>query len=107
MEGDRDYHTITIDNEGDGRRTKVVASAVEKIGDVVDDLYERLGRDRLDGDRLRWESDDEDVAAFAELTLEEYFELGQCSRLRWVFVGPTGGDCALSLPEVGTTRLRA
>lgn len=90
------YHTITVENEADGRRTSIVASAGEKIADVIDELYERLGRERSDGDRLRWESDDEDVASFAELTLDEYFEFGNCPRLRWVFVGPTGGDVAMS-----------
>jgi hypothetical protein len=93
----RTYHMITIDNENDGRRTTLVASAAEKIGDVIGELYQRLGRERYDGDRLRWESDEEDVASFAELTLEEYFELGNCPRLHWVFVGATGGDCALRL----------
>ncbi len=84
---------ITVDNENDGRRITLAASAAEKIGDIVGELYERLGRERFDGDRLRWESDDEEVASFAELTLQEYFELGNCPRLHWVFVGATGGDC--------------
>jgi hypothetical protein len=103
----RAYHMITIDNENDGRRTTIMASATETFGGIVEELYERLGRERFDGDRLRWESDDEDVASFAELTLEEYFELGHCPRLRWVFVGATGGDCALSLPEVVAARSSA
>jgi hypothetical protein len=93
-EGVRDYHMITVENEGDGRRTTIVASTAERIGDAIEELYQRLGRERRDGDRLRWESDDEEVTAFSELTFEEYFELGQCPRLRWTFVGPTGGDCA-------------
>jgi hypothetical protein len=103
----RDYHVITIENENDGRRTTIVASAHERFADVIGELYERLGRDRFDGDRLRWESDSEDVASFAELTLEEYFELGHCPRLRWVFVGATGGDCATSLPDVAEERWSA
>jgi hypothetical protein len=101
------YHVITIDNENDGRRATLMASAGEKIGDVIGELYQRLGRERYDGDRLRWESDDEEVASFAELTFEEYFEFGNCPRLRWVFVGATGGDCAMSLPEVVAARLSA
>jgi hypothetical protein len=103
-EGHRGYHMITIDNEDDGRRTTIMASAVEKIADIIGELYQRLGRERLDGDRLRWESDDEDVAAFAQLTLGEYFELGQCPHLHWVFVGPTGGDCPLTVSEVVAAR---
>ncbi|HEY6779728.1 MAG TPA: hypothetical protein VI111_02170 [Thermoleophilaceae bacterium] len=92
--GARAYHMITIDNENDGRRITIMASAGERFADLVDEVYERLGRGRFDGDRLRWESDDEDVASFAELTLGEYFELGNCPQLRWTFVGATGGDCA-------------
>jgi predicted CopG family antitoxin len=106
-EDSRLYHTITIDNENDGRRTTIVASAGERFSDVIEELYQRLGRERFDGDRLCWESDGEDVASFAELTLEEYFEFGHCPRLRWVFVGATGGDCVPRLPEVAATRLGA
>ncbi len=90
----RAYHMITIDNENDGRRITIMASAGEKIADLIDEVYARLGRGRFDGDRLRWESDHEDVASFSELTLEEYFELGNCPRLSWTFVGATGGDNA-------------
>lgn len=90
----RAYHLITVENENDGRRITIMASAAERIGELVDEVYERLGRGRFDGDRLHWESDDEDVLSFSELTLEEYFELGNCPQLRWVFVGATGGDAA-------------
>lgn len=103
-EGPRAYHAITVENENDGRRVTLMASAAEKIGDVVEELYQRLGREPFDGDRLRWESDDEDVASFAELTFEEYFEFGNCPRLRWVFAGATGGDCAMSIPDVAMVR---
>jgi hypothetical protein len=106
-DGPRTYHAITIENENDGRRTTLMASAAERIDDIIGDLYQRLGRERFDGDRLRWESDGEDVASFAELTLEEYFEFGNCPHLRWVFCGATGGDCAMGLPEVAAARLSA
>jgi hypothetical protein len=92
--GARAYHLITVENENDGRRITIMASAAERIADLIDEVYSRLGRGRFDGDRLRWESDHEDVASFSELTLGEYFELGNCPRLSWTFVGATGGDSA-------------
>lgn len=92
--GVRAYHMITVENENDGRRITIMASAGERIADLVHEVYERLGRGRFDGDRLQWESDHEDVLSFSELSLGEYFELGNCPQLRWTFVGATGGDSA-------------
>jgi hypothetical protein len=81
--------SVTIDNEGDGRRLAIRVAREHTVQQAVDELYERLGRAPSSEDRLRCAVNSEDVLFFATETAEDYLQ--HCPDLHWLFAGPAGG----------------
>jgi hypothetical protein len=83
--------TVEIINEENGAEFKLAAFKEDKLKDIIDRMYERLGVPRRGDDRLRCENPAEDVFGFAQLSLAKYLEAGHCRCLVWCFAGGTGG----------------
>ncbi len=82
---------ITVVNEDSGRDFKLREGRCTLIKTVIEHMYDKLKVERKANDRLRCESTNQDVFAFAELHLIDYLEEGHCPDLVWLFAGETGG----------------
>lgn len=83
---------VTVHNEDDGDTYRLNGKRDDTLASVAADLYgKKLRRDRQPDDRLRCESNGEDVFQFEGLTFESYLDAGHCPDLEWLFAGGTGG----------------
>lgn len=84
--------TIVVINEDDGSIHQLPARRGEEIAHIIERMYrDYLRVERQADDRLRCDSNGEDVFQFSGLRLEQYLHQGRCAELRWVFTGGTGG----------------
>lgn len=81
-----------IENHNAGTVIRLKARLDATIQKVIGGMYSELGRGHIDGDKLTRVSDGSNVFDSASLTVAQYLDgahLGQ--RVRWAFVGATGG----------------
>jgi hypothetical protein len=85
--------TITVVNEDDGNEYSFHGGHGEPLKNIVDHLYVALKTERKDDDRLRCESNGEDVFGYADsgITIGSYFDEGHCPEHTWLFAAGTGG----------------
>ena len=81
--------TITVEDEDSGRDLVLRLGRGETVQKAIDELYEMLGRSPDPQDRLTCVKGGVDVLQFATEKLKDY--VSRCPKLRWRFVGPTGG----------------
>lgn len=93
--GDQGEVTIKIVDEDNGKEISIQGGQGTPIGTLVERVYEKLkerfGVQRQPDDRLRCESNGEDVYQFAGLHLRDYLAGGHCAGLVWLFARGTGG----------------
>jgi|SRR5579864_3416288 len=90
------FHTerliiIKVFNEDDGHEIAIDGRPQQTVGQIIDEMYAKLGVQRRPDDRLRCEEGGADVYPFASLTLRQYVKEGHCRCLTWLFAGGTGG----------------
>lgn len=88
----REKLEVTIHNEDDGAVYRFDTQRHELLARVIREFYEKkLRREPYEDDRLKCESNGEDVFVFSELRFGEYLDAGHCPELVWLFAGGTGG----------------
>jgi len=94
MNGQGDV-TIKVVDEDNGKDISIQGGQGTPIGTFIENMYEKLkerfGVQRQPDDRLRCESNGEDVFQFAGLHIRDYLAAGHCGDLVWLFAGGTGG----------------
>lgn len=89
---EKKHARIDIHNEDDGRDAHINADREQTIDSVIAEFYEKkLKREQLPGDRLRCESDGEDILPHRAMTVGAFLAAGHCTGLSWLFAGDTGG----------------
>jgi hypothetical protein len=87
-----DQYRVEIFNEDDGEEVKIGANRGSRIHEIIDEMYRDFAVERDPKDRLRCRNKAAtDVFQFAQLTLDEYLERGNCPELKWNFAAETGG----------------
>lgn len=87
-----DKYTVNIFNEDDGTSADIGANAGTKVSEVVKEMYADFNLEHHANDRLRCRNKEgTDVFQFADLTIHEYLERGNCPELKWAFAAETGG----------------
>jgi Multiubiquitin len=82
---------VHVENEENGASFDLDGFEQTRLKTLFEEMYKKLGVVRQADDRLRCEEGGGDVFGFAELTLKEYIERGNCKCLVWLFAGGTGG----------------
>jgi hypothetical protein len=81
---------FTIVHEDSGREVQIDVTAHEKVEQVIDRGYRKLGLERQDGDRLRCETNGDSVFPHAGETVERFLQ-EEPGATTWLLTGPTGG----------------
>ncbi len=83
--------TLTIVNEDNGLDFVLKAGPGTPLLTLIQRMYEKLGVTQQADDRLRCESNGNDVFNFKDIKLGKFVEAGHCPCLVWLFAGGTGG----------------
>jgi hypothetical protein len=82
---------VRVDNKDNGDTLHLRVPLSATVDDVIGKMYDEFRLTRRPDDRLTCRGDGVDVFQYAHLTLQHYLSEGHCPKLRWAFVGDTGG----------------
>jgi hypothetical protein len=83
--------TVTVyDEDAGGPPMTFPAGPGEKVGKLVEEIYQRLGEAEKPGDRLLCQATGEPVNSYREMRLRDY-AAGRCADLVWTLARDTGG----------------
>ena len=82
---------VRVENEENGDSFDLDGFEQTRLKSLFVEMYKKLGVAQQSDDRLRCEEGGGDVFGYADLTLREYIERGDCKCLVWLFAGGTGG----------------